>query len=102
MRYLVVTISRYPIPPEMGVGLLDAMSKWAERYTAVGKIEQIWSFAGIRGGAGVMNVDSLEELDQIMTEFPLAPFSKVWIDGLVDLQQSLDQGKKTIAAMTAR
>ena len=101
MRYLVVTTARSPLPPDMIMGLLDAMSEWAERYSAAGKIEQTWSFAGLRGGGGIMNVDSPEELDEIMTEFPFASFSKVRVYGLVDLQKSLDHGKKAIAAMMA-
>ena len=101
MRYLIVTTARSPFPPDMTIGLLDAMSKFAERYTAAGKIEQTWSFAGLRGGGAIMNVDSPEELDEIMTEFPLASFSKVRVYGLVDLQKSLDYGKKAMAAMMA-
>ena len=97
MRYLVVTTLRFSLPPEMAMGLFDALSKWAKRYKEAGKFEQIWSFAGLQGGGGILNVDSLDELDQIMIEFPLGPFSKVEMHGLVDLDESLDRTKKAMA-----
>jgi muconolactone delta-isomerase len=101
MRYLVVTKSKQPFPPEMAAGLLDAMSHWTEQYTAQGKIEQSWGFAGIQGGGGILNVDSPEELDDIMTQFPFAPFSDVEIYGLVDLHDALNRNRRFIAMMAA-
>ncbi len=99
MKFLVVTKSKTPFPPEMAMGLVDAMEGWVRKYTASGKIEQTWGFAGIQGGGGIVNVNSLEELDAIMTEFPFAPFSDTEIYGLADLQTGLQNMKQAIQAM---
>ncbi len=99
MRFLVVTKSKAPFPPEMAMGLVDAMEGWVQKYTASGKIEQTWGFAGLQGGGGIFKVNSLEELDAIMTEFPFAPFSDTEIYGLSDLQTRLQNMKKVMQAM---
>ncbi len=99
MRFLVVTKSKAPFPPEMALGLLDAMEGWVRNYTASGKLEQTWGFAGLQGGGGIANVNSLEELDALMTEFPFAPFSDTEIYGLADLQTGLQNMKQVIQAM---
>lgn len=100
MKFLVVTKSKQPFPPEMAMGLIDAMEGWSRKHTASGKIEQAWGFAGIQGGGGIINVNSLEELDAIMTEYPFAPFSDTKVYGLVDLQASLKNTKQAVQAMT--
>ncbi len=99
MKFLIVTKSKAPFPPEMVMGLIDAMAGWARKYTTSGKIEQIWGFAGLQGGGGIASVNSLEELDAIMTEFPFAPFSDTEIYGLTDLQAGLQNVKQAIQAM---
>ena len=99
MRYLVVTKQATPMPPEMVPGLMAAMRAFSARYTASGKIEQSWSFAGLSGGGAILNVASLEELDEIMAEFPLGPFSHIEIYGLVHLDKSLDAAAKAFEAM---
>jgi muconolactone delta-isomerase len=99
MRYLVVTKQTTPMPPEMAPGLLAAMKAFSARYTDLGKVEQSWSFAGQSGGGAILNVDSLEELDEIMAEFPLRPFSNIEIYGLVHLHNSLDTASKAFEAM---
>lgn len=101
MRYLVIAKNRAPLPPDSALGVLDAMIAWNERYTATGKIEQSWAFAGLQSGAGVLNVASPEELDEVMAGFPLAPFSNVEIYPLVDLLPALGRGKEAISAMIA-
>ena len=95
MRFLVVSKSKHPMPPEIGVGLVEAMRPWVDRHP--GKFEQVWSFAGVPGGGGILNVESLEELDAIMTEFPFGPFSETEVLPLVDLDQSLDRVKQAMA-----
>ncbi len=99
MKFLVVTKSNQPLPPEMAMDLVDAMEGWARKYTTSGKIEQTWGFAGIQGGGGIVNVNSLEELEAIMAEFPFAPFSDIEIYGLTDLQAGLQLMKQAIQAM---
>ncbi len=99
MRFLVSSKTKQPPPPEMAMGLMDAMEGWVRKHTASGKIEQVWAFAGIQGGGGILKVNSLEEVDAIMTEFPFGPFSDVEVQGLVDLETSLNNNKQAMQAM---
>ena len=101
MRFLVVTKAKHPWPPEMGEGLFDAMIAWLDQNERAGNLEQSWNFAGIQGGGGILKVDSLEELDGIMTAFPLAPFSETSIFALTDLRANLASGKAVFQAMSA-
>jgi len=64
------------------------MKAFLEKYKD--KIEQDWASAGLSGGGAILNVDSHEELDNIMGEFPFGPFSKVRIMAMSDLSTSLD------------
>ncbi len=99
MRFLVVSKASQPLPPEMAMGLVEAMEGWVQKYTASGKFEQSWGVAGAQAGGGILNVNSLEELDAIMVEFPFGPFSDIEISGLVDLETSLKNIKQAIQAM---
>ncbi len=99
MRFLVVSKAKQPPPPEMVMGLVDAMAGWVRKHTASGKFEQVWATAGVRGGGGILKVDSLEEVDAIMSEFPFGPFSDVEVSGLVDIETTLKNAKQAIQAM---
>ena len=63
------------MPPEMGLGLVQAMKSFSERCRA--KTELDWAFAGLSGDGAIVNVDSHEELDQMLSEFPFGPFSEM-------------------------
>ncbi len=102
MRFLIVSKSKIPFPPEAAVPLFDAMLAWIETNTKSGKLEQVWGFAGISGGGGILDVESLEELDSIMVTMPFGPFSKVKVFGLTDIKQALGAGKEAAAMMTRR
>jgi muconolactone delta-isomerase len=102
MRFLVISEPKTPVPPEAVLGLYDALKAWKARYIAAGKLEQIWSFAGLGGaGAGIANVDSLEELDQISAEFPFQPFTHVTVYGLTDFDKSVENATRIFGAMLA-
>ena len=97
MKFLIMSHSKHPFPPEIGPALVDAMYGWPDRHSA--KMEQVWGFAGVQGGGGVLNVTLLEELDQVMTEFPFAPFSETQVIPLTEIRASLDRVKQAMAAM---
>lgn len=99
MRFLIITKPKHFVPPDMVALLIDAMGVWRTKWA--GKIEQAWGFAGIQGGGGIANVDSLEELDTMMAEFPFAGASDIEVLPLVDLDASLQRTKQAIEAMGA-
>ena len=103
MRLLVVTKPKHFIPPDAALGAIDATAPWADKNTAAGKIERIWSFAGRPGGGGIANVESLEELDAMMADFPFGAFYDIEISPIVDLADSLQRTREAItAALAAR
>ena len=99
MRFLVVTMSKTPMPPEAMPMLLEGMTAWVDEHRSSGKFEQVWSFAGLQGGGGILNVDSLDELDAIMADFPFGPFSDITIYGLADLDAGLAGFRRAIEQM---
>ncbi len=97
MRFLVVTRGSHPPPP--APEMIDAMKHWIDTHLETGKMEQVWNFAGVRGGGGIPNVASLDELDDVMAGFPFAPFSEVEIHPLTDLHESLDRVRGRLEQM---
>lgn len=90
MRFLVITKNRSPVPPEALTMLLPAMKDWVARHRESGVFEQVWSLAGFQGGGGIANVDTLEQLNSVMAEFPFGPFAETEIYGLADLGEALE------------
>ncbi|MHB1133361.1 MAG: muconolactone Delta-isomerase family protein [Chloroflexota bacterium] len=101
MKFLVVTKQNTSPPPEMVVPLIESTMDWTNKYSSSGKMQESWAFAGVTGGGGIVNVESLDELDAIMSEFPFAPFSSIEVFPLVDLARSLERGKQVAQAMMA-
>lgn len=97
MEFLAIVKNKYPMPQDMVPGLMDATIAWMHKYE--GRLEHTWGFAGLQSGGGVANVESAEELDEIMTEFPLGPFSDIEIYPLVDMESSLKHAKQIAQAM---
>jgi muconolactone delta-isomerase len=100
MKFLVVSNSKHLVPPDVMTDVIYAMKSWLQKYNE--KIEQAWGFAGTQGGGGIIDVDSLEELDVIMTEFPMGPFSEIQIHGLVDLEPSLERLQLALQTMSSK
>ena len=99
MKFLIITKPKHLVPPEITARLIDAIGPWRSKYAR--KIEQAWGFAGIGAGGGILNVDSLEELDAVMAEFPMGGVADIEIIPLVDLDGSLQRAKKAMEAMAA-
>ena len=99
MKFLVTSRVKYQMPPEAAPGLMDALSAWAKKYVDNGKLEIVWANAGKPGGGAIVNVASLEELDAIMIEFPIGPFSEIDVVPITDLQVSLERSKQMFQAM---
>jgi muconolactone delta-isomerase len=101
MQFLVITRQKTPAPPEMLMPMLGAMDAWLAQNRASGKATAMWGFAGTIGGGGVLDVESHEELDAIMSRFPFAPFSTIEIIALSDIDASLANAKAFAGEMMA-
>jgi muconolactone delta-isomerase len=101
MQFLVITRQTTPPPPDMLVPMFDAMRAWVAEHRGSGAMTAAWAFAGTPGGGGVLEVDSHEHLDEIMTRFPFAPFSSIEVIALSDLDRSLQAGRRFVEEMLA-
>lgn len=97
MKFLIIVKNKHMAPPEVLSDLIDGTLAWTRKYQA--QIKDIWAFAGQQGGAGIANVKSLEELDTILAELPIRPFSETEVYPLVDLDASLRHQKESLQAM---
>jgi muconolactone delta-isomerase len=85
----------------MGPTVVDALQAWADGYTASGKMEHVWGFAGARGGGGVLNVESPQEVDEIVSSSPVASFSETRVYPLQEIHEVIAHGKQAMEAMRA-
>ena len=99
MKILVIVKNRHPMPLEAIPSLMDGALAWKRKYE--GKMDQLFAFAGMQAGGGIVNVDSAEELDTIIAELPMAPFSDIEIYPLTDLE-GVWQLRKQIAEAMAK
>jgi hypothetical protein len=102
MRFLVTVNQKYMIPPEVQLGLLDGSIAWEKKYVVSKKLEQSWGFVGMPGGGGVLNVNSLEELNQIIAELPLGAVSQTEIKPIMDMEEAINQAKKALMSMVKK
>ncbi len=99
MRFLIVQKTQHPMPPEAALPLMKAMHEWLKRYRQDGTIEQTWNFMGQAAGGGIMSAESHEELDDILAENPLRPYSTVEVYPLTDIDRSFEKQIQVIEHM---
>lgn len=99
MRFLIISHKSHPIPQEAAIPILEAMREWVKRHTASKKLEQVFNFAGLLGGGGIANVNSPEELDAIMAEYPINMFVKTEIYALTDSDRSFVNSIEAVKKM---
>ena len=98
MRFLVVAAQKFPAPPEIVPGLIDAAEEWQKRHAD--KLEAFGLFPG-GGGFGIADVADEAELHRIVFENPFTPFSGYEIKVIVDAPTAWQQARDAFAAMTA-
>jgi muconolactone delta-isomerase len=99
MRFLVTSMSRDVIPPEMLLPMIEMMKGWIAEHRGSGKMETVFGFAGQQGGGAIVDVVSHEELDEIVGGFPFLPFSEMTVHPLSDLDAALDNAAANIRQM---
>jgi hypothetical protein len=97
MRIMVEVRPQFPIPPEQIPALIEGFAAWRERHRA--KMEVFEFFAGSAGGMGIVNVADEAELNQLMMEWPFAPFSHVECRPVIQGDAALAQWQAALQAM---
>jgi hypothetical protein len=98
VRFLVIATPKFPAPPELVPGLIDATEEWQKRYDD--KFDAFGLFPG-GGGFGIVDVSDEAELHRIIFENPFAPFTDHEIRVIVDASIAWRQAREAFAAMAA-
>ncbi|MBI4494794.1 MAG: hypothetical protein HY690_18615 [Chloroflexi bacterium] len=99
MKFLMIANPKHPVPPELAVVLSDAMLGWMTGIKESGKVETLFGYVGVPGGGAILNVESAEEANSIILQFPFGPFSDVQVHAVVDPFESVKQFKQIAQAM---
>jgi hypothetical protein len=97
MRIFVMSLPKFPTPPEQMPALIQGFVAWREKYRPV--MESFDFFAGGGGGYGVVNVPDETTLNQLMLEYPLGPLSELDIRPVIDGDKALAQWQAAMQAM---
>ena len=91
----------FPLPPEETLEL--AVKEWETviSYKQQGKILAGGALAGRKGGCGIVDVDSSEELDTLVSQLPMFPFCEWEIIPLNTPEYALESAKQALASVRA-
>ena len=99
MKFLMITLQKFPPPPEMLLALVEGTVQWVDQAKKSGKIEAIYGIAGQPGGLCIVSVDSLEELNDLIQSSPLTPFSEIQTFPLSDIDRALSTWREQVKKM---
>lgn len=89
MRVLLLAKSKFFLPPDYLPMAAQGFTEWREKYRH--KMDEFFFFAGRQAGGCIFNVSDEAELNEIVNEWPLAPFTETDIIPLVDGDVALKQ-----------
>lgn len=92
------TKGKPPVPPEqfyeLAVKQVEALIDYKKR----GKILAGGIKAGGKGSYAIWDVDSIEELHELISQMPMFPFSKIKIVPLIAYEHALESTKQMVAS----
>jgi len=92
MKFLVmVTPREVPMPPGVLADLLSAQKDWLKQQVADGTVESLYGFVG-GGGMGIVDVDSHEQMHELLVSSPAFPISDFEITAIGDFEATIDAG----------
>ena len=91
MKYLVTVKRRdnVSMPPEAIAGILNGQREWIRDKLADGTFDAAFSFPQGGGGVAIVNADSAEELNGIITSGPVFAISDQTVQPLADIDVAL-------------
>ena len=92
MKFLVIVTPRQvPLPPNLIADLLSAQKDWLKQRLADGTVESLYGFIG-GGGVGIVNVDSHEQMHELLVGSPAFPVSDFEVTAIGDFEATIDAG----------
>ncbi len=89
----------YPLPPEQTLALVVAEWETVIKHKQEGKIVAAGALAGLKAGCAIFDVDSNEELHNLVSHLPLFPFIEWEIIPLISPEFALEATKQSLAAV---
>jgi hypothetical protein len=96
VKALVIGRPQFPIPPEQAPMIVKGAMDWYERYKE--RFVEFGTFLG-GGGFGVVEVESTEELNKMISEMPFVMFSEVTAELYVEGDAGFRQFQESMQAM---
>lgn len=90
-----------PLPPEQFMELAVKQVETLISYKQQGEILAGGIMAGRRGSYAIWNVDSIQELQRLVTQLPMFPFTEAEIVPLISYEQAQESAKQTLASLRA-
>ena len=96
MKALVIGRPKFQVPPDMAPMITQGAIDWHERYKD--RFQVFGTFLG-GGGFAVVEVESAEELNKMITEMPFVTFSEVTAELYVEGDLGFRQFQEAMQAM---
>ena len=97
MRVLVLVRPRHFVPRDQFPSLMQGFADWRGRHRE--RMEVFEFFAGGGGGVAIVNVPDEATLQQLIIEYPFAPFSEFEVRPILDGDTALQQWQAALQAM---
>ncbi len=92
MKFLVINHPRVPIPKRAPIeGCVDYFTKFVVKRKAT-----VFPMVGPQSYATIIDVDSGEDLDKLLSDNPMAPNEEYWVYPLSDLDAILGNGEDVL------
>jgi muconolactone delta-isomerase len=105
MKYLLTMRRRdgVQVPPEALAGMLIAQRDWLQENAGNGTFDAVYTFAQGGGGIAIANVESAEELTELLTSSPLFGVSNIEVQPLAEIAalELMSQALRRVAAVPA-
>jgi hypothetical protein len=98
MKALVIGRPKFQVPPEMAPMVTQGALDWYSRYQD--RFEVFGTFMG-GGGFAVVEVDTADDLNQMIVEMPFATFSDISAELFVEGDKGFRQFQEAMQAMMA-
>ena len=93
------TKGAFPLPPEETLELVVKEWETVISYRQQGKVLAGGALAGRKGGCGIFDVDSPEELHTLVSQLPMFPFVEWEVIPLNTPEYALEGAKQALAAV---
>jgi muconolactone delta-isomerase len=105
MKYLLTMRRRdgAQVPPDALAGMLLAQRDWLQEHESDGTFDAVYTFAQGGGGIAIANIESAEQLTELVTSSPLFGTSNIEVQPLAEIAalEHIAQALRRVAGVPA-